>query len=379
MRLETIAPHEPFLDTLAAAWLAGAGDDPLAAADGLILLPTRRAARALVEAFLAQTDGRPLLLPRITAFGALDEAPLALAGSLALPPAVPEPVRLAHLTRLVMALNGRFGAPATADQGWRLAVELAALMDEAERAEIDLPAVLPTLVVEDYAHHWGITLEFLQIVTRAWPKWLADNGCMNPARRQVALLDAQAAAWGATPPATPVLAAGSTGGIPAVARLLRVVAGLPHGRVVLPGLDLDLPEPAWDALDDSHPQAGLSRLLTRLGATRGDVTPSPRPSTAGEGRGEGRARTAPAHRTTLLNRALLPAAALATWRDAAPTDITGLSRLTTDGPAGGGARHRAHPARRVGGAGPPGRPRHPGPGPGGPGRGGAGAVRRGGR
>jgi len=55
---------------------------------GLILLPTRRAARALADAFLRAADGRPLLLPRMTAFGALDEAPLALAGALDLPPAV---------------------------------------------------------------------------------------------------------------------------------------------------------------------------------------------------------------------------------------------------------------------------------------------------
>ncbi len=316
MKLETIAPHEPFLDTVAARWLAQAGDDPLAVADGLILLPTRRAARALAEAFLGQTEGRPLLLPRITAFGAIDEAPLVLAGSLSLAPAVPEPLRLAQLTRLVMALDGRFGAPSTADQAWPLAAELAALMDEAERAEIDLAAVLPTLVAEDYATHWGITLEFLQIVTNAWPEWLADNGRMNPAARQIALLDAQAKAWIAAPPATPVLAAGSTGAIPAVARLLRVIAGLPHGRVVLPGLDFALPEPAWDALDDSHPQAGLRRLLQRLQATRGDVRPIAVLSAV------------PAGRTTLLNRALLPAVALDDWRQRAPVDTTGLTRLT---------------------------------------------------
>ena len=315
MRLQTIAPHEPFLQTLGAQWLAEAGNDPLAVADGLILLPTRRAARALVDAFLADTDGRPLLLPRIAAFGALDEAPLALAGTLALPPAVAEPVRLAHLTRLVMALDGKFGAPGTADQAWPLAVELAALMDEAERAEIDLPEVLPTLVGETYASHWGITLDFLRIVSRAWPQWLLDNGLMNPAARQVALLDAQARTWTDTPPKTPVVAAGTTGGIPAVARLLRVIAGLPRGRVVLPGLDLGLAEEAWGTLEDSHPQAGLSRLLIRLGATRGDVQPVPA------------AQAVPAGRTALLNRALLPAEALAQWRDPAPMDTAGLSRL----------------------------------------------------
>ncbi len=316
MRLSTIAPHEAFLDALAADWLHEAGDDPLAVADGLILLPTRRAARALAEAFLARTEGRPLLLPRIAALGALDEAPLALAGTLTLRPAIPAPVRLAHLTRLVMALDGRFGAPVTADHAWPLAVELAALMDEAERAEIDLAAVLPGLAAEDYAAHWGITLDFLRIVTRVWPDVLGEMGLMNPAARQVKLLDAQAEAWAQAPPAGRVVAAGSTGGIPAVARLLRIVAGLPRGAVILPGLDLDLPDAAWDALEDSHPQAGMRRLLTRLGATRGDVQPHPA------------AAVAPPARTALLHRALLPAPALAAWRDAVPDAPTGLSRLT---------------------------------------------------
>ena len=81
-------------------------------ARGLILLPTRRAARSLAEAFLRASDGRPLLLPRITALGALDEAPLTLAGALDLPPAVEPAQRLAALTRLILAMRRR---------GWRAA------------------------------------------------------------------------------------------------------------------------------------------------------------------------------------------------------------------------------------------------------------------
>ncbi len=90
-------------------------------ARGLILLPTRRAARSLAEAFLRASGGRPLLLPRITALGALDEAPLALAGALDLPPAVEPAQRLAALTRLILAMNGADGAPRTADRAWSLA------------------------------------------------------------------------------------------------------------------------------------------------------------------------------------------------------------------------------------------------------------------
>ena len=308
----------PFLDALAAEWLERAGGDPLAVSRGLILLPTRRAARALAEAFLRASGGRPLLLPRITALGALDEAPLTLAGALDLPPAVEPAQRLAALTRLILAMRGANGAPRTADRAWPLAAELAALMDEAERAEIDLARRLPEAADPAYAAHWAQTLKFLHIVTRSWPDWLAEQGLMNPAARQVALLDAQAAAWDAAPPAERVLVAGTTGGIPAVARLLRVVAHLPNGAVVLPGLDTAMSEHAWAELDDSHPQAGLARLLHGLGATRDDVRPWPAaaPDAARRARG------------ATLSRALLPANALAEWRNADPATIEGLMLLS---------------------------------------------------
>ena len=98
LNLYAVPPHVPFLDALARGWLQR-GDDPLTVSNGLILLPTRRSARSLAEAFLRVRNGAPMLLPRITALGALDEAPLALAGALDLPPAVEPMQRLAALTR----------------------------------------------------------------------------------------------------------------------------------------------------------------------------------------------------------------------------------------------------------------------------------------
>ncbi len=321
MNLFTIPPHFPFLDVIAAEWLASAGHDPLAAADGLILLPTRRAARSLVEAFLRVTEGRALLLPRIAAIGALDEAPLALAGALDLPQAVEPAQRLAALSRLILAMGGSGGAPRTADRAWRLAEELASLMDEAERSEIDLATSLPDATDPEFARHWAQTLAFLRIVTAHWPDWLAEQRAMNPAARQVALLDAQAAAWEREPPTHRVLIAGTTGAIPAVARLVRLVARLPAGAVVLPGLDQALSDAAWEALDSSHPQAGLRDLLHGLGAARGDVRPFPAAHAAS---------VVPPSRSALLCRALLPGAALASdWTDGSPADVSGLFRLDT--------------------------------------------------
>ncbi len=318
MNLFTIPPHLPFLDVIAAEWLATGAEDPLAAADGLILLPTRRATRSLVEAFLRATEGRALLLPRIAAIGALDETPLALAGALHLPPAVEPAQRLAALSRLILAMGGSAGAPRTADRAWRLAEELASLMDEAERAEIDLAARLPDAADPEFARHWAQTLSFLRIVTAHWPVWLAEQGMMNPAARQVALLDAQAAAWERDPPTHRVLIAGTTAAIPAIARLFGLVARLPTGAVVLPGLDQELSDAAWEALEPSHPQAGLRDLLRGLNATRGDVRSFPAAP----------ASLVPPSRPAMLSRALLPGAALAAdWTDRTPVDVSALFRL----------------------------------------------------
>ncbi len=79
-RLYTIPPSAPFLTTLARALLSGdlplpggAKPDPLTLPLTTIYLPTRRAARALREAFLAESGGQALLLPRIHALGHADE------------------------------------------------------------------------------------------------------------------------------------------------------------------------------------------------------------------------------------------------------------------------------------------------------------------
>ncbi len=76
--LFTIPIHLPFLDTLVAGLRAETGNDALALSRVTILLPTRRACRALREAFLRASAGRPLLLPRMRPLGDLDDDELAV-------------------------------------------------------------------------------------------------------------------------------------------------------------------------------------------------------------------------------------------------------------------------------------------------------------
>src|SRR4029077_5390725 len=94
---------------------------------------------------------------------------------------------------------------------------------------------LDRLVPEAHDRYWQLPLEFLKIAREAWPAILTERGAIEPAARRDALINAGAARL-ATHKDGPVIAAGSTGSMPATAELIATIARLPHGAVVLPGL-----------------------------------------------------------------------------------------------------------------------------------------------
>lgn len=318
----TIPPGTPFLAALARQILHETEGDPLALSQMLILLPTRRAARSLREAFLALTEGRPLLLPRMRPIGDVeeDEPVLGEAGALDLPPAISDLRRRLLLARLIMGMRDRGGAPGP-EQAVALAQELARLLDQVhtERTSFD---GLRDLVPADYAEHWQITLEFLAILTEHWPRLLAAEGAIDAADARNRLLEAQAAAWQASPPPHPIIAAGSTGSLPATARLLDVIAALPQGRVVLPGLDRQMDEDSRNSLDPTHPQYGMHRLLVRMGLDARTVPLWP--------------GTGATPRAGLIAEAMRPPATTDAWRSRRRDDLgpalAGLSLLECPGP-----------------------------------------------
>ena len=71
----TLQAHRPFLADLARGLLRAL--PPEALAEAVVLLPSRRAARSLAEAFVEVAEGRALLLPQVRALGDLSptEAP----------------------------------------------------------------------------------------------------------------------------------------------------------------------------------------------------------------------------------------------------------------------------------------------------------------
>lgn len=267
----------PFARVLAKGLLAEAGKDPLALTRMRILLPTRRACRTVREAFLQESGGKPLLLPKLQPLGDVeeDELLIGLAGTdlaeeiAALPPAMP-PLRR-HIL-LARAIGKMKDFTQNQELALVLAGDLAALMDQVHTEGLDFSA-LPNLVEERFARHWQLTTEFLKILSEVWPGILQAHGAIDAADRRNRLLHILATHWTNNPPSSPVIAAGSTGSIPAVADLLGVIARMESGRVVLPGLDQEMDDQSWASVDDTHPQAILKILLERIGCTRANVKP----------------------------------------------------------------------------------------------------------
>jgi ATP-dependent helicase/nuclease subunit B len=284
----TIPPGVPFLAALARAIIAGgfpapdiAPPGPLDLARWTILLPTRRAARSLIDAFLAEGGGKARLLPRISALGDVEEEEMLFSpgdmGVDAMAPAISPLQRLFLLASLIRDWARKYPRATLAKslvhspvQALSLARSLAKLIDSFETEQVELETIARLIDVE-LAGHQELVLEFLALVRVRLPEEMARLGLVSPAERRNRLMAEEAARLEAGGAAGPVIAAGSTGSIPATARLLAVIARLPHGAVVLPGLDQGLERESWDLLGPQHPQYGMRELLHGIGLDRHDV------------------------------------------------------------------------------------------------------------
>ncbi|MDE2029847.1 MAG: double-strand break repair protein AddB [Alphaproteobacteria bacterium] len=317
----TIEPHVPFPDTLAAElWRRNDGDG-FRLSQTLVLLPTRRACRNLGESFARIAKGKPVLLPDMRPLGDVDEDEITFAeeGSFDLPPAIAPLKRLMLLTQQVQMRDPSLSC----DQAAQGAIALARFLDQVQIEQCDLEK-LPTLVQNrELAEHWQQTLRFLEIVTAHWPSILAGHGLIDPAERRNSAMKAQADVWRKNPPTRAIIAAGSTGSVPATAELLNVIAGLPQGAVVLPGLDRAMEEDAWQKISDAHPQHAMKKLLDKMKVARRDV------------QDWGAARE-PSPRARLINETMRPADLTEAWRELRgtldPAGVRGLTRLTLDHP-----------------------------------------------
>ena len=285
--LYSIAAHGGFADGLAQGLLDRLGKDRMALARAVIILPNNRAVRAVQEAFVRLSDGG-LLLPRLVAIGdpLLDEqAGMFFEGAddaVALPPAADPFIRRFELARHIRTARAAQGAPVNATQALRLAAEFGRTLDALlmeEKGLGDLFA-LEDGIADELADHWRDSLRtFAAVMTRRQDD---VHGCgeVELAERRNRLFDYLGEQWRAEPPDHPVIAAGINSTAPAIARLLKRIALLPRGMVVLANCDLVMPDEEWNRLDgddadgggeETHPQYHLKILLDRMDMARTEI------------------------------------------------------------------------------------------------------------
>jgi ATP-dependent helicase/nuclease subunit B len=333
MRVFSVPVSVPFLRTVITAFVDGrlvdgfeARSNPLKLAQATLYLPTRRAGRLAREIFLDVLDVDAAILPRIVALGDIDEDELAFAegaeqyggaAPLEVPPRLGELERRLTLATLVAAwAKGPVLAPLVVGgpaSTLALAGDLARLMDDMVTRGVAWDA-LDKLVPDQFDKYWQHSLDFLRIAHKAWPDHLREIGRIEPAARRDRLIEAEAARLTAHHEG-PVIAAGSTGSMPATAKFLHAVAGLSQGAVVLPGLDTDLDDDAWQTIGgirdaqgkfttppaSNHPQFAMQGLLDRFGIKRSDI------ETLGE--------RAPHGREVLVSETMRPSTATEQWHD----------------------------------------------------------------
>jgi len=329
----TIAAHRGFADALVAGLVPRYAQGELGLARLTLLLPSRRTVRTMTEAFVRHSGETPrqggLLLPRMVVVGDLDLdetlGPLLdPLGAADIPPAA-DPVRrwlrLAHHLRSVEGDGAGKGA-ALLRRAWEIGRTMDRLLAEGI-APIDLLSERVIGIVGEMAGHWTDNTRTFLMVQQHWIAELAARGEIDASERRNRLFDHAAARWAAAPPAWPVVAAGVTGASPSLARLLRVVSDMEQGSVVLPDLDIDLPEDVWDELGAAgkpaqhgdppfgradavtHPQYHLKLLLNRMGIGREEVQRWHRSGPA----------AAPPQRRRVISNLFLPPRASAAWVD----------------------------------------------------------------
>ena len=284
-KVYTIPGHRSFADSLAAGLIRRFGKEPLALAQGRILLPNNRAVRTVTEAFV-RASGSGLLLPRLVPVGdpELDERVGGMLDPIDEGDPIPRAVEpLERLLALADLLRSDAGSSAEA---LRLAQDFARTLDALLIEEVDARKLADAVVdAPDLAKHWQVSLERLRAIIDLWPRKLAEIGAIDLADRRNRLLRRLARRWAELPPTGFTIAAGITTAAPAIAALLHRIARMPEGEVVLPALSLAnvLPDSEWDALgpddngrgEQTHPQFHLKLLLDRIGVGRGEVRPWP--------------------------------------------------------------------------------------------------------
>jgi ATP-dependent helicase/nuclease subunit B len=346
----SIAPGVSFLNRLAQFILDGSlnptsvvSTDPLLLSRTTVYLPTRRAVRSLRSEFSRLLGPKATFLPILRTLGDGDEEDInpflplstidaptrsisAISRQLVLARLVKRWVEMIGIQTRELFAEDEIVIPSSSAEAIWLAREIGNLIDQMETEEIsweNLELIVPKK--NEYANWWQLTLDFLKIAMKSWPEYLLQNNAHDPSTQRRLLLDIRTKQLQQKQPDGPIIAAGSTGSIPATARFLKAISQIDGGAVILPGLDTTMSDDAWLEIlgknssgnpsvsqlkreeissgCEDHPQYGLAKLLYTIAISRDEVTELGPPNIDLN------------NRSRLTSIALLPSAKTGQWRN----------------------------------------------------------------
>lgn len=275
-----------------------------------VIVNTTRMARRVSMLF---DDGPAMLLPRIRLLGDFSrDAAVDL-------PASASPLRQRfELIQLITRLLEQQPDLAARASIYDLADSLAGLFDEMSGEGVDVDTI-ESLDVSDQSGHWARAQHFFAIARH----FLEDvNAAPGQEARQRTTIERLIKQWTDAPPQHPVILAGSTGSRGTMMLLMQAVAKLPHGAIVLPGFDTDMPANVWQQMSDAleaedHPQFRFRKLMDALAITPQQISPW-------------HTCTAPSpNRNRLVSLAMRPAPVTDQWLTEGPT-LGDLKTATCD-------------------------------------------------
>lgn len=207
-----------------------------------IFVPTRRAARALKEAFIAQQKD-VFFLPHIIAFADIGTELIAL-------PTISNIERILALSKLAYSWKQQIGQKTEFSDAIWLAQDLAKLVDEAYLHKVNWQKLndIEQDLNSNLNKWWSLSAGFLKIVTSTFPAYLQEKELLDVGESMALNFNNKIKQIHTSTQKKAYIVLGATGAVPCVADFLQSIALLPNSAIILPSLDRSLPVDMWENL-----------------------------------------------------------------------------------------------------------------------------------
>ncbi len=254
------------LAQIASAYILSRIDNknPLSLADVTVWVPSPRAASALKDAFIGQTNAGLLPQIRMMSFSEEDADVFRFEQEgLTEEETISGLARLMVLTKLVLIKEK--GLPFS--QALENASALAKIFHRLKSYDVTLDDIT-ALVPPELAHHWEENLDFFKVAFEFYPSWLEEQGKVDAAEASRKVVQAQILDYQTKGVPHLTFAVGFSDSTPLGVSLIQEILNHENGGLILPGLDKDMKSDVWVNLSPTHPNFTMKRMLENLNIQR---------------------------------------------------------------------------------------------------------------